>query len=69
MNTKYTLLINKVTGDRSVRNNKTGEVVIEKDNPVLYNELRKKAVNNQRNKQRNQLYSDLGLKKTPYGWE
>ena len=60
---KYTLKINKVTNERSVVINKTGEVIVESIDPVKYNELRKKAINNLKSKQRNDVYESLGLTK------
>lgn len=41
---KYRLLKNKVSGERSVCVNATGQVITEKDNPVEYADLRKKAL-------------------------
>jgi hypothetical protein len=63
---KYTLLVNKNTQARSVRNNKTGEVIQESIDPVKYNELRKKALTNLRQAQRNEIMSSMGLTKV-YG--
>ena len=63
---KYTLLKNKVTGERTVRNNKTGQVVKETENPVEYLALRKKALNNLKQAQRNEAMESLGLTKV-YG--
>lgn len=63
---KYTLLKNKVTGERSVRNNKTGEVIQESVNPELYNNLRKRALTNLRSKERDSIMRDMGLNKV-YG--
>ena len=63
---KYTLLVNKNTKERSVRNNKTGEVIKESADPTQYAQLRKKALTNLRAGQRNELLSDLGLTKV-YG--
>ena len=58
---KYSLLKNKLTGDRSIRNNKTGELVIENENPEKYLELRLKAIANIKRAQKNEVYADLGL--------
>ena len=60
---KYTLLKNKETGARSIRINKTGEVVVESENPEKYLELRKKALTNLKTAARNEMLSDLGLVK------
>jgi hypothetical protein len=57
---KYTLLKNK-EGDRSVRINKTGEIVSEKYDASLYAELRKKALTNLRSAQFREMCSDLGI--------
>lgn len=58
---KYTLLKNKVTGERSVRNNKTNEVITEKDNPKEYKALRAKALNNLKAREYNSIMKDMGL--------
>lgn len=58
---KYTLLINKETKERSVRINKTGEVIRESENADLYLELRKRALNNARQASRNDAMRSLGL--------
>lgn len=63
---KYTLLVNKNTKERSVRINKTGEVVKESLEPDKYKELRKKALTNLRAGSRNELMESLGLTKV-YG--
>lgn len=60
---KYTLLKNKVTGVRSVRINKTGEVVVENENPIKYVELRKKALASANRRSRDSLMEDMGLTK------
>lgn len=60
---KYTLLKNKQTGERAIRINKTGETISEKDNPDTYTELRKRALNNLKTRQRNEVLKDLGLVK------
>ena len=72
---KYTLLKNKTTGARSIRINDIshidicGEVVRESENPTRYAELRKLAISNRNRAERDQVMRDLGLVKTPYGWE
>lgn len=58
---KYLLIKNKITGIRSVFNKETKEKVLESENPSLYTELRKKALNNLRIAQKNQCMRDLGL--------
>lgn len=58
---KYTLLKNRLTGARSVRNNETLEIVREADNPSIYMELRRKAVLNRNRAERNECMKDLGL--------
>lgn len=63
---KYSLLINKNTQERSVRINKTGEVILEALDPVKYNELRKKAITNHRQAQKNDIMESMGLTKV-YG--
>ena len=60
---KYTLLKNKETGAPSVRNNKTGEVITESENPDLYKELRKRALRNRNNAARDDVLRSLGLTK------
>jgi hypothetical protein len=47
---KYSLRINRVTQERWAIINKTGEVITEKDNPIRYNEIRKKAITNHKAK-------------------
>lgn len=63
---KYSLLINKNTQERSVRINKTGEVILEALDPVKYNELRKKAITNHRQAQKSDIMESMGLTKV-YG--
>ena len=65
---KYTLLKNKVTGERSVRL-ADGSKVRESDNPGQYNILRKRAKANHARQIRDEVYRDHGMTKTPYGWE
>ena len=60
---KYTLLKNKVTGDRSVRINDTGEVVIEVCDRARYAELRKKALNSLNRQAKNDAYASVGMKR------
>ena len=60
---KYTLLKNKETGARSIRNNKNGEVVVKLENPDKYLDLRKKALKNLQIAARDQSYSDCGFTK------
>ncbi len=58
---KYSLLIHKQTGFKAVRDNTTGILTREIDNPVLYKELRNKARLNARIKAKNDCMKDLGL--------
>ena len=58
---KYTLLKNKLTGVRSIYNSETKEKIKESENPALYLELRKKALNNLKIAEKNQCMRDLGL--------
>jgi hypothetical protein len=58
---KYTLLVNKETKIRSVRINKTGELVLETVDPTRYNELRKKALSNLRQAEKTSAVQSLGL--------
>ncbi len=58
---KYSLLINKNTQERSVRNNKTGEVIRESEDSVKYLELRKKALNNLKQASRHDIMTSMGL--------
>jgi len=60
---KYTLLQNKNTMERSVRVNKTGEVITEASNPTEYLSLRKKAVAAHQRKAKDSLMEDMGLTK------
>lgn len=57
---KYTLLKNKVTGERSVRIT-GGMVIFEKDNQEEYLRLRKLALRNHKASERNQAMRDCGL--------
>ena len=59
---KYTLLKNKVTGERSIHVS-GGERVHEKDNPQEYAKLRKLAVNNYKRADRDDAMRSLGLVK------
>ena len=65
---KYTLLKNKVSGERSIRI-VGGEIVKESENPVRYAELRKRALANKHRADRDDILRSCGLVKTPYGWE
>jgi hypothetical protein len=58
---KYKLLKNKVTGERSICVNATGQVITEKDNPVEYADLRKKAINNMKQAIKHDALTSLGL--------
>jgi hypothetical protein len=60
---KYTLLKNKVTGERSIRINATGERIFESLNPDEYKTLRKKALTNKRRANRDDLMRSCGLTK------
>ena len=66
---KYSLLRHKTSGERVVRINKTRELVKEFEQPERFKELAKRARNNARQSQRNELLRSFGLTKTPYGWE
>ena len=57
---KYTLLKNKVTGERSIRI-VGGEVIRESEDPKRYADLRRKAVTNRNRISRNELMRDCGL--------
>lgn len=63
---KYTLLVNKETKARSIRINKTGEIIQESIDSSKYLELRKKALTNLKQAQRNEIMSSMGLTKV-YG--
>ena len=69
METKYSLMINKVTGVRSVRINETGEMVRESEDPGRYTELRRKRLASINRSIRDSAYRSSGMVKTPYGWE
>jgi len=60
---KYTRLKNKVTGERSIRINKTGEKIYEKDNPVEYARLRKLSIINLNRASQDDCLRSLGLVK------
>ena len=60
---KYTLFVNKNTGARSLKINKTGEIVSEVEDPERYSELRKRAVKNQIKAERDSLMESFGLTK------
>ena len=60
---KYSLLKNKLSGERSVQINKTGEIVRESVDLKRYNDLRKKALNSLHRKQRDDLMESCGLTK------
>ena len=57
---KYTLLKNKVTGERSIHV-AGGERVFEKDNPQEYARLRKLALNNLHRADRDDAMRSIGL--------
>ena len=65
---KYTLLKNKLTGERSIRL-ADGTKVRESDDAGRYNILRKRAKANNARQIRDEVYRDHGMIKTPYGWE
>jgi len=67
MKMKYTLLKNKVTGERSIRISGTDERVLESVNPVEYARLRKLAVGNIRRAQKDEVMRSLGLVKVKGG--
>jgi hypothetical protein len=60
---KYTMLRNKVTGDRSIRNNKDGSITLESENPVEYARLRKLAIKNKRSAEIDYAMESCGLTK------
>lgn len=60
---KYTLLRNKETGARRIRNNQTGAYVAEADQPEEYARLRKRALANLRSAGRDDAMRSLGLTK------
>lgn len=60
---KYTLLKNRITGERKIINNLTKEIIKESENPGLYTELRKKAISARKRQERDQIFLDLGLVK------
>ena len=65
---KYVLLKNKETGERSIHVSGEGRVR-ESEDPARYNMLRKRAKANNARLERNEAYRDMGLVKTPHGWE
>ena len=69
METKYSLMINKMTGARSIRINETREMVRESEDPGRYAILRKRAKANTQRAVRDDVYRGMGMVKTPYGWE
>ena len=62
---KYTLLKNKMTGERSIRIT-GGERVTENDNPTEYARLRKLALKNRDRADRDDVMRSMGLTKV-YG--
>lgn len=58
---KYTMLKNKNTGVRSIRNNEDGSLIIETENPKEYARLRKLAEKNLRAASKNDLMQSMGL--------
>ena len=71
---KYTLMINRKTGARSVRIASRapwyrGEIIRESDSPERYAELRKRALRNLDMREHDVALREIGLVKTPYGWE
>ena len=62
---KYTLLKNKITGERSIRVT-GGEKIVEKDNPTEYARLRKLALKNRDRADRDDVMRSMGLTKV-YG--
>jgi len=58
---KYSLVCNKITGEKAVRINKTAELVLESVNPTRYADLHKKALNNANKRAYNDALSSLGL--------
>jgi len=59
---KYRLFKNKKTNEKYILVNNEDKIY-EKDNSVLYKELRKKALNNLYIRQKNDILSSIGLKK------
>jgi hypothetical protein len=66
---KYSLLQSKSTGQLVIKNNKTGELTYKDQEPEKYSDLRRKALSNRRQAERNDCLKSLGLVKTAYGWE
>lgn len=60
---RYTLLKNRITGERRVYNAETKEYISEVTDKARYDELRKKAINNRNRAERDQAYRDCGLVK------
>ena len=60
---KYTLLKNKVTGERSIRINGEGTIIKELENPVEYARLRKMALTNLHRANRDDAMRSIGLVK------
>ncbi len=60
---KWTLLKNRITGARSARNNKTGEVITEELAPEAYAKIRKNAIASNNRKQKDDTMSSFGLVK------
>lgn len=58
---KYTLFVNKQTNERSARNNQTGEVVRESQNPVYYAEIRRKALAAARRRAMTEAMDSIGM--------
>jgi hypothetical protein len=56
---KYTLLKNRVTGARRIRNNETGEYTVENDNYKAYAQLRVRVLNLAKAAAKNQVLREL----------
>ena len=58
---KYTLLKNKATGARSIRNNSTGHIIFENENSQEYMTLRKRAIANRNRIDKDDMMRSCGL--------
>ena len=63
LKTKYSRMINKETGLRFIRINKTGEKIFEIDNPEEYERLRKLSIINLNRASQDDCMRSLGLTK------
>ena len=60
---KYSLLKNRLTGERAILNNVTKEKTLESINPLLYAELRKKAIVSRNKAEKEEALRSIGLNK------